>query len=247
MKLGILFSGGKDSYLSMQMAAENHQISCLLTINSLNQDSWMFHTPAIRWTKLQSESLGIPQIIQKTKGIQDEELEDLSQLINNAKKKYSIHGIVTGALASTYQSTRIQKICNDLGLWCFNPLWQLSQEKLLQNPLWHVHNGKIPNEKIIMSFSMLLNLVEASNANKKELLWKLLSVKENIGISLTESYAMYPTASVSGWYFSHPDSRYFGLGKINRDQVQDYAERKNQDLENMEKWLSPNLGYDPKK
>jgi len=132
MKLGILFSGGKDSYLSMQMAAENHQISCLLTINSLNQDSWMFHTPAIKWTKLQSESLGIPQIIQKTKGIQDEELEDLSKLINNAKKKYSIQGIVTGALASTYQSTRIQKICNGLGLWCFNPLWQLSQEKLLK-------------------------------------------------------------------------------------------------------------------
>ena len=132
MKLGILFSGGKDSYLSMQMAAENHQISCLLTINSLNQDSWMFHTPAIEWTKLQSKSLGIPQIVHKTQGIQDEELEDLSKLINNAKKKYSIQGIVTGALASTYQSTRIQKICNGLGLWCFNPLWQLSQEKLLK-------------------------------------------------------------------------------------------------------------------
>ena len=56
---------------------------------------------------------------------------------------------------------------------------------------------------------------------------------------------MYPTASVSGWYFSHPDSRYFGLGKINRDQVKNYAERKEQDFKAMEKWLSHILGYNP--
>ena len=132
MKLGILFSGGKDSYLAMQMAATNHEISCLLTMDSHNLDSWMFHTPAIKWTKLQSESLGIPQIIQETDGVQDRELDDLFELIEKAKKEYSIQGIVTGALASTYQSIRIQKICNKLKLWCFNPLWQLSQEKLLE-------------------------------------------------------------------------------------------------------------------
>ena len=132
MKLGVLFSGGKDSYIAMQMASEYHHISCLLTINSSNKDSWMFHTPAIEWTKLQSESLGIPQIIQKTEGIKDGELDDLLKLVKKAKNQYSIQGIVTGALASTYQSTRIQKICNDLGLWCFNPLWQLSQENLLR-------------------------------------------------------------------------------------------------------------------
>tara|TARA_Y100001970_G_scaffold207221_1_gene252432 strand:+ start:2373 stop:3047 length:675 start_codon:yes stop_codon:yes gene_type:complete len=132
MKLGILFSGGKDSYVAMQMAADSHDISCLLTINSHNQDSWMFHTPAIKWTKLQSESLGIPQIIQETDGIQERELDDLFELIKRAKKEHSIQGIVTGALASTYQSIRIQKICNKLQLWCFNPLWQLSQEKLLE-------------------------------------------------------------------------------------------------------------------
>ena len=135
MNLGILFSGGKDSYLAMEMAAESNEIICLLTINSSNQDSWMFHTPAIEWTKLQSKSLGIPQIIYNTKGIQDEELEDLFELIKNAKNKYSIEGIVTGALASTYQSTRIQKICNNLGLWCFNPLWQMPQETLLEKLL----------------------------------------------------------------------------------------------------------------
>jgi len=137
MKLGILFSGGKDSYLAMHLASEDHEISCLLTMKSSNQDSWMFHTPAITWTNLQAESMGIPQIIQETEGIQDDELDDLFTLIKKAKEEFSIQGIVTGALASTYQSTRIQKICNKLNLWCFNPLWQLSQEKLLKKLQTH--------------------------------------------------------------------------------------------------------------
>ena len=137
MKLGILFSGGKDSYLAMHLASEDHEISCLLTMKSSNQDSWMFHTPAITWTNLQAESMGIPQIIQETEGIQDDELDDLLTLIKKAKEDFSIQGIVTGALASTYQSTRIQKICNKLNLWCFNPLWQLSQEKLLKKLQTH--------------------------------------------------------------------------------------------------------------
>ena len=137
MKLGILFSGGKDSYLAMHLASEDREISCLLTMKSSNQDSWMFHTPAITWTNLQAESMGIPQIIQETEGIQDDELDDLFTLIKKAKEEFSIQGIVTGALASTYQSTRIQKICNKLNLWCFNPLWQLPQEKLLKKLQTH--------------------------------------------------------------------------------------------------------------
>jgi 5-methyltetrahydrofolate--homocysteine methyltransferase len=80
---------------------------------------------------------------------------------------------------------------------------------------------------------------------EKVLLWEILKVKENTGIEITDSFAMYPTAAVSGWYFSHPDSRYFGLGKINRDQVKDYTHRKGMDYKTMERWLSPNLGYDP--
>ena len=80
---------------------------------------------------------------------------------------------------------------------------------------------------------------------EKALIWKLLKVEENTGITLTESYAMYPTAAVSGLYFSHPESRYFGLGKINKDQIINYAHRKSLDVKQMERWLSPNLGYDP--
>jgi 5-methyltetrahydrofolate--homocysteine methyltransferase len=61
---------------------------------------------------------------------------------------------------------------------------------------------------------------------------------------ITESFAMYPAASVSGWYFSHPESRYFGIGRVGRDQVEDYAKRKRMSLAEAEKWLSPVLGYD---
>lgn len=78
---------------------------------------------------------------------------------------------------------------------------------------------------------------------EKRTLFDLLGVEQKIGITLTESYAMYPAASVSGWYFSHPQSYYFAVGQIDRDQVQDYAKRKNLPMEEIERWLRPNLGY----
>ncbi|MDQ5829908.1 MAG: B12-binding domain-containing protein, partial [Actinomycetota bacterium] len=80
---------------------------------------------------------------------------------------------------------------------------------------------------------------------EKRILWDLLDVEKNAGISLTESCAMSPGAAVSGFYFSHPDSTYFGVAEIGRDQASDYASRKGMTLEEAEKWLAPNLGYDP--
>ncbi|MES9909350.1 MAG: methionine synthase [Candidatus Thiodiazotropha sp.] len=80
---------------------------------------------------------------------------------------------------------------------------------------------------------------------EKEVLWELLSVEGHTGIWLTESKAMVPTASVSGLYFSHPDARYFAVGKLNRDQVSDYARRKGRSVAEMERWLAPNLAYEP--
>jgi 5-methyltetrahydrofolate--homocysteine methyltransferase len=80
---------------------------------------------------------------------------------------------------------------------------------------------------------------------EKAKLWELLDAEKKAGIKLTESFAMYPTAAVSGWYFSHPEARYFGVGKIDRDQVEDYAQRKGMSVEEAERWLSPNLGYEP--
>jgi 5-methyltetrahydrofolate--homocysteine methyltransferase len=80
---------------------------------------------------------------------------------------------------------------------------------------------------------------------EKRILWDLLDVEKNAGIKLTESCAMWPASSVSGWYFAHPKSKYFAVGKIGRDQVLDYHRRKNMTLEEVERWLSPYLDYDP--
>ncbi|MCK5918526.1 MAG: methionine synthase [Cocleimonas sp.] len=80
--------------------------------------------------------------------------------------------------------------------------------------------------------------------SEKGTLWELLQPEQRIGLKLTESYAMWPAAAVSGWYFAHPDSRFFGTGKIQRDQVEDYAKRKGWTIEKAEKWLGPVLGYD---
>ncbi len=80
---------------------------------------------------------------------------------------------------------------------------------------------------------------------EKQTLWQLLDVEAQTGIQLTESMAMWPGASVSGWYFSHPQSQYFVVGRLGQDQVSDYADRKGWALDEAERWLSPNLGYDP--
>jgi 5-methyltetrahydrofolate--homocysteine methyltransferase len=80
---------------------------------------------------------------------------------------------------------------------------------------------------------------------EKRMLFDLLCAEKTAGITLTENFAMYPAASVSGLYFSHPESKYFAVGKIGRDQVEDYARRKGQDLRTSERWLAPNLNYDP--
>lgn len=80
---------------------------------------------------------------------------------------------------------------------------------------------------------------------EKAKLWDLLGVDEAAGIMLTEHYAMFPGASVSGWYFAHPSSKYFQMGLLGRDQVEDYAERKGIPVQEAERWLGPNLGYEP--
>ena len=81
---------------------------------------------------------------------------------------------------------------------------------------------------------------------EKATLFELLGAEERTGVSLTESYAMWPASSVSGLYFAHPESRYFGVGKIERDQAEDYARRKGWSLAEAERWLAPQLNYNPR-
>ena len=131
MKLGVLYSGGKDSTLALIKAQKYHEIACLISIVSENKESYMFHTPNIDMTLLQSQALGLPLVRIVTKGEKENELEDLKKAIAEAQQTYQIEGIVTGAVRSTYQASRIQRICHELGIWCFNPLWLKDQVELL--------------------------------------------------------------------------------------------------------------------
>ncbi|OIO39782.1 TIGR00289 family protein [Candidatus Pacearchaeota archaeon CG09_land_8_20_14_0_10_30_9] len=133
MKLGVLFSGGKDSVYATYLAkCVGHEIICLISVHSKNKESYMFHTPSIDKTKIQAEVMGLPLIIGKTEGKKEDELEDLKNLIQKAKKKYKIQGIITGAIKSVYQASRIQKICDELKIECVNPLWQKDEKEYLK-------------------------------------------------------------------------------------------------------------------
>ena len=128
----VLFSGGKDSCMALQHALQSTNVQCLITITSENPASYMFHTPNIHIAETQAKAIGLPIIKKTTKGQKEEELKDLEKAIQEAIKKYKIEGIVTGALASLYQSSRIQKICDKLNLVCLNPLWQKDQIEFLK-------------------------------------------------------------------------------------------------------------------
>jgi len=132
MKLASLFSGGKDSCYATYLAKQQgHELTCLISIFSKNPESYMFHTPSINQVRKQAEVMNLPIIIQETKGEKEDELKDLEKVIKTAIKEYKIQGIITGAIKSVYQASRIQKICNKLKIECFNPLWQKDEIQYL--------------------------------------------------------------------------------------------------------------------
>lgn len=134
MRLAALVSGGKDSIYAIYAAKkEGHTIGYILTMFPERTDSYMFHHPNASLAKVQAGLMGIPVITKTTKGIKEHELEDLKILIESVKDR--VEGIVTGALASTYQKSRIDKICSGLGLESLAPLWQRDPEKYLHELL----------------------------------------------------------------------------------------------------------------
>jgi ABC transporter with metal-binding/Fe-S-binding domain ATP-binding protein len=118
-----------------------------------NTESFLFHVPNIEWTKLQAESMGFPLLIVQTSGQKSQEMKDLKKVLSELKQKNKIEGVVTGAVFSTYQASRIQKICFELGLFCFNPLWQT-------NPASHWH------ELLVNKFEIILTSVAAQGLDK---------------------------------------------------------------------------------
>lgn len=127
MKLAAVFSGGKDSTFSIYKALqEGHEIKYLITISPNRNDSYMFHVPDIEWTKLQAESMGVPQIFEKVSGEKEKEVEELKTVLSSIAGE--VDGILSGAIASSYQKTRIDRICSELGLQSVAPLWGADQE-----------------------------------------------------------------------------------------------------------------------
>ena len=196
-KLGILFTSGKDSMYSLYiMLKQNYPVKCLITIKSMNPFSYMFHTPAIDIVKLQSEALGIPLIEYKTKGEKEKELIDLKKAMREARDKYKIEGIVTGALFSTYQRDRIERIADKIGLKIFSPLWHKIQESELR-------------EIISIGFKFMIVSISAYGLDKKWIgkiltlndLEKLKELHKKYGINVAGEGGEFETLVVDGPIF----------------------------------------------
>jgi len=132
MKVAALFSGGKDSIYSIYIAQQwGWEVTHLITLEPENRESWMFHSINIHLTKKISESIDIPIIITSTKGEKEEELNDLKNILKDLK----IDGIISGAISSEYQRTRIEKVCHELKIKSFAPLWHKKQQLILKDQM----------------------------------------------------------------------------------------------------------------
>jgi len=130
MRVAALFSGGKDSVFAVYITKQyGWEVSSLVSLLPEQPDSWMFHSINIHLTDLFAEALDIPLVKRGTKAKKEEELADLKQLLQNLE----IDGVVSGAIASEYQRTRIEKICDELGIKSFTPLWHKHQELLVRD------------------------------------------------------------------------------------------------------------------
>jgi diphthine-ammonia ligase len=130
MKVAALFSGGKDSVFAVYIAQQyGWDVAHLVTLLPAKQDSYMFHSINIHLTELLAQAIDIPLVKSSTKGEKETELIDLMNLLQDLE----IDGVISGAIASEYQRTRIEKICDELGIKSFAPLWHKNQELLLRD------------------------------------------------------------------------------------------------------------------
>jgi len=135
LRVCVLYSGGKDSNLALLKAWEKLEVACLVTLIPESENSYLFHYPNARLVELQSEALGIPLVVDSCPDDEEGGLKALYRVLRRAAEMCGIEGVVTGAIRSTYQASRFQKVCWDLGLWCFNPLWLRDEVSLLREVL----------------------------------------------------------------------------------------------------------------
>jgi ABC transporter with metal-binding/Fe-S-binding domain ATP-binding protein len=178
VKVVSLFSGGKDSTYALWYAQmQGWDIERLVTVFPENQDSWMFHFPALKWTTLQAEAIGIPQEKIVTKGVKEEELEDLANGLESLKSRLGVEAIVSGAVASEYQRTRLDNLCERLGLKSFAPLWHKKQQQLVK-------------EEVEAGFEIIITACNAMGLDEKWL-GKTLGPKEIEGLAkLSKKYGL---------------------------------------------------------
>ena len=132
MKSAVLYSGGKDSNHALWWSVLNGtEVVTLISMISQSSESWMFHYPNIKYTAFQAKSLEIPLITRFTSGRKEEELIDLELALREAIDRYNIDSVVNGAIDSNYQRSRIDRICNELGLDSLAPLWHHDPEQLI--------------------------------------------------------------------------------------------------------------------
>ena len=137
MKLGSLFSGGKDSTYAIYLAQkQGHEVICLLSIFTKSEESHLLHYPNLQWTKLQSESMQIPQLtIHSNSNETDDELFALETLLQNAKDQFHIEGLVHGGIKSQFQKKKFETLCSKLNLIAITPLWNTEPKQYMNDLL----------------------------------------------------------------------------------------------------------------
>ena len=193
MKLAALFSGGKDSAFAIYIAQQyGWEITHLVTLVSRSQESYMFHVPNIHLTEALAEAMNIPLVKQETAGEKEEELEDLKAALSIP----GIDGVLTGAIASDYQWSRINRVCHDLGLRVFSPLWRKDHAMLVK-------------DMIDAGFEMMIVGVYAYGLDEKWLgrtldmdaFDELLALREKYGISPAGEGGEFETLVLNAPYF----------------------------------------------
>jgi diphthine-ammonia ligase len=194
MRVAVLFSGGKDSvfavYITQQYAWE---VTCLISLFPKNSDSWMFHSVNIHQTDLLAKALTIPIIKRATAGEKETELDDLLQVLESVE----IDGVVSGAIASEYQRTRIEKICERLGIKSFSPLWHKNQEMLLHDQVkagFHII--------IVGVFAEGFDETWLGRTIDVETIDELVNLHHKQGINIAGEGGEYETLVLSGPMFS---------------------------------------------
>lgn len=201
MKLASLFSGGKDSTFAIYMAQkQGHEVSCLLSVFTNSEESHLLHHPNMKWTKLQSESMRIPQLIINSDSDKiDDELILLEKLLQSAKEQFGIEGLVHGGIKSQFQKDKFETICSKLNLIMVSPLWGSEPKQYM-------------NDLLNSDFDFIMTTVSSDGLDEswlgklisKDDLDSLISLSEKFGFNLNFEGGEAETFVINCPLFSNP-------------------------------------------